>query len=130
MAQYLPILTMIVLVILFVSVSFFASILLTSKRPTAAKTAPYECGIVPEQELPADGPVQEEGWDFFTLDKEEVLELARTAARDPKPLAEWSFWPEGIREPVELSYAGPGGTWALRFGALLAEPEVLGVQAR
>jgi len=86
--------------------------------------------IVPEQELPADGPVQEEGWDFFTLDKEEVLELARTAARDPKALAEWSFWPEGIREPVELSYAGPGGTWALRFGALLAEPEVLGVQAR
>jgi len=86
--------------------------------------------IVPEQELPADGPAQEEGWDFFSLDKEEVLELARTAAREPKPLAEWSFWPEGIREPVELAYAGPGGNWALRFGALLAEPEVLGVQVR
>ena len=58
MAQYLPILTMIVLVILFVSVSFFASILLGVKRPTRAKTAPYECGIVPEQEPVERFPVK------------------------------------------------------------------------
>ncbi len=58
MAQYLPILTMIVLVILFVSVSFFASILLGVKRPTRAKTAPYECGIVPEREPVERFPVK------------------------------------------------------------------------
>ena len=58
MAQYLPILTMIVLVILFCSVSFFASILLGVKRPTKAKTMPYECGIVPEREPVERFPVK------------------------------------------------------------------------
>ena len=86
--------------------------------------------MVPEQDLNEDGSVREEGWDFFGLDKEESLVLARTVARDPKAFAEWSFWPEGIREPVELAYAGPGGSWELRFGALIAEPEVLGVHTR
>ena len=58
MAQYLPILAMIVLVILFVLVSFFASILLGVKRPTKAKTMPYECGIVPEHEPAERFPVK------------------------------------------------------------------------
>jgi NADH-quinone oxidoreductase subunit A len=57
-AQYLPILTMIVLVILFASLSFTASILLGVKRPTKAKTAPYECGIVPEKEPVERFPVK------------------------------------------------------------------------
>lgn len=48
MAQYLPILAMIVLVSLFASASFLGSKLLGPKRPHAAKQAPYECGIVPE----------------------------------------------------------------------------------
>jgi NADH-quinone oxidoreductase subunit A len=46
--QYLPILAMVVLVLLFVVLSFVASTLLAPSRPTAAKTAPYESGIVPE----------------------------------------------------------------------------------
>ena len=58
MAQYLPILTMIVLVILFCSVSFAASILMGVKRPTKAKTMPYECGIVPEREPVERFPVK------------------------------------------------------------------------
>ena len=58
MAQYLPILAMIVLVILFVLVSFTASILLGVKRPTRAKTMPYECGIVPEREPVERFPVK------------------------------------------------------------------------
>ena len=58
MAQYLPILTMIGLVVLFVFLSFTISILLTSKRPTKAKTAPYECGIVPELEPAERFPVK------------------------------------------------------------------------
>jgi NADH:ubiquinone oxidoreductase subunit 3 (chain A) len=57
-AQYLPILMMVILVILFVAISFFASILLGVKRPTKAKTAPYECGIVPEQEPVERFPVK------------------------------------------------------------------------
>ena len=58
MAQYLPILMMVVLVILFVALSFVASIFLGVKRPTKAKTAPYECGIVPEQEPVERFPVK------------------------------------------------------------------------
>jgi NADH-quinone oxidoreductase subunit A len=56
--DYLPILVMIVLVILFVGLSFVASTLLSPRRPTAAKRAPYECGIVPEQEPAERFPVK------------------------------------------------------------------------
>ncbi len=58
MAQYLPILTMILLVMVFVAASFFASKLLTTKRPTKAKTASYECGIVSEDEPAERFPVR------------------------------------------------------------------------
>ena len=54
MRVYLPILCMIVLVVLFVLLSFVASKLLGPKRPTSAKQAPYECGIVPEGTEKAD----------------------------------------------------------------------------
>jgi len=56
--QYLPILAMIVLVFLFAALSFIASKLLGPKRPTAAKVAPYECGIVPEVEPAERFPVR------------------------------------------------------------------------
>jgi NADH-quinone oxidoreductase subunit A len=39
---------MIVLIVLFVALSFLASTLLVARRPTSAKRAPYESGIVPE----------------------------------------------------------------------------------
>jgi len=53
-AQYLPLLVMLILATLFAGLSFFASGLLGQrKRPTLAKLAPYECGIVPDSE-PAD----------------------------------------------------------------------------
>lgn len=58
MAQYLPILTMIGLVVLFAAASFTVSITLGTKRPTRAKTAPYECGIVPELEPAERFPVK------------------------------------------------------------------------
>ncbi len=58
MRVYLPILCMIVLVVLFASASFFASKLLGPKRPTSAKQAPYECGIVPEYEPAERFPVK------------------------------------------------------------------------
>src|SRR3954468_4629976 len=49
---------MIVLVVLFASLSFVASKLLGPKRPTSAKQAPYECGIVPEYEPAERFPVK------------------------------------------------------------------------
>ena len=58
MDQYLPILSMIVLVTLFASLSFLASKLLGPRRPTSAKEAPYECGIVPEIEPAERFPVK------------------------------------------------------------------------
>jgi NADH-quinone oxidoreductase subunit A len=57
-SAYLPILTMIVLVVLFAALSFIASSLLGPKRPTSAKEAPYECGIVPESEPVERFPVK------------------------------------------------------------------------
>jgi len=57
--QYLPILGLLILGALFASGSFVASALLAPrKRPTDAKVAPYECGIVPEVELPQRFPVR------------------------------------------------------------------------
>jgi NADH-quinone oxidoreductase subunit A len=58
-ANYLPILVLLVLGFLFAALSFVASALLApNKRPTAAKTAPYECGIVPGIEPPTRFPVR------------------------------------------------------------------------
>lgn len=58
MEQYLPILSMIVLVSLFAALSFRASTMLGPRRPTSAKQAPYECGIVPEAEPVERFPVK------------------------------------------------------------------------
>ena len=56
--DYLPIVVMFVLATLFAALSFAASILLAPKRPTSAKLAPYECGIVPEHEAAERFPVK------------------------------------------------------------------------
>jgi NADH-quinone oxidoreductase subunit A len=58
MSQYLPIFLMLVLGILFAAVSILASRLLAPRRPTAAKQAPYECGIVPSLEPAERFPVK------------------------------------------------------------------------
>ncbi len=46
-----------VLAILFGVLSFVASRLLAPRRPSSAKEAPYECGIVPSREPPERFPV-------------------------------------------------------------------------
>jgi NADH-quinone oxidoreductase subunit A len=56
--SYLPILVLFVLGFLFAALSIVASKLLAPQRPTAAKEAPYECGIVPTYELPQRFPVR------------------------------------------------------------------------
>ena len=57
-AQYLPLLVLLVLAGLFAGLSFAASALLGPRRPTAAKSAPYECGIVPDREPAERFPVR------------------------------------------------------------------------
>jgi NADH-quinone oxidoreductase subunit A len=56
--QYLPMLSLLALVVLFVALSFLGSTLLGPRRPTSAKSAPYECGIVPDEEPVERFPVK------------------------------------------------------------------------
>jgi NADH-quinone oxidoreductase subunit A len=56
--QYLPIVTLLVLATLFAAASFLVSALMAPKRPTKAKLAPYECGIVPTREPSQRFPVR------------------------------------------------------------------------
>lgn len=58
MGQYLPVLTLLVLAVVFAVISRVASGLLAPRRPTPAKSAPYECGIVPSREPPERFPVR------------------------------------------------------------------------
>jgi NADH-quinone oxidoreductase subunit A len=57
-ADYLPLFTLLVLAVVFCVVSALVSRLVAPKRPTAAKLAPYECGIVPRREPPDRFPVR------------------------------------------------------------------------
>ncbi len=56
--QYLPILVLIVLATLFAAISIVASALMAPKKPNPAKSAPYECGIIPSHEPPERFPVR------------------------------------------------------------------------
>jgi NADH-quinone oxidoreductase subunit A len=57
--QYLPILGLLILGVLFASGSLvMSSLAAPHKRPSDAKLAPYECGIVPEVEPPQRFPVR------------------------------------------------------------------------
>jgi len=58
MAQYLPVLALLILAALFAAVSFVASKLLAPRNPTVEKYAPYECGIIPGREPPERFPVR------------------------------------------------------------------------
>jgi NADH-quinone oxidoreductase subunit A len=57
MGQYLPLVTMFLLAAIFGVVSRLANDVLLKRKPTAAKIAPYECGIVPSRDNPERFPV-------------------------------------------------------------------------
>jgi len=57
MSQYLPVAVLLILAIGFGAISFAASRLLAPRRPSVAKEAPYECGIIPSREPPERFPV-------------------------------------------------------------------------
>jgi NADH-quinone oxidoreductase subunit A len=56
--QYLPVLALAVLAVVFAAVSRVISQLLAPNATSAAKRAPYECGIVPGREPPERFPVR------------------------------------------------------------------------
>jgi NADH-quinone oxidoreductase subunit A len=56
--QYLPVVALAVLAVVFVVLSRLASGLLAPRASTIAKRAPYECGIVPGRETPERFPVR------------------------------------------------------------------------
>ncbi|MEG3586463.1 MAG: NADH-quinone oxidoreductase subunit A [Actinomycetota bacterium] len=58
LGQYLPILAMLILGIIFAGISLTASRLLAPRRPTNAKKDPYECGITSSQDPPERFPVR------------------------------------------------------------------------
>jgi NADH-quinone oxidoreductase subunit A len=58
MGQYLPVVAMLVLAVLFGALSRVVSALLAPRRSTAAKESPYESGIVPTREPPDRFPVR------------------------------------------------------------------------
>ncbi|HEV2070118.1 MAG TPA: NADH-quinone oxidoreductase subunit A [Acidimicrobiales bacterium] len=58
MDQYLPLVVMFVLAVGFVVLSLTTSKLFAPSRPTLAKEAPYECGIVPTREPARRFPVR------------------------------------------------------------------------
>src|ERR1700760_2878124 len=58
MNEYLPLFVMFALAFIFAFASFMASGILGPHRRTAAKEAPYECGIVPTREPAERFPVR------------------------------------------------------------------------
>jgi NADH-quinone oxidoreductase subunit A len=58
MDQYLPLVTMLILAVVFGVLSSFVSKVMAPRRPTPAKSAPYECGIVPRKDPPERFPVR------------------------------------------------------------------------
>ena len=92
MGQYLPVLALLVLAGLFAAVSFVASNLLNPRRPNAAKTAPYECGIVPSREPPDRFPVSFYlvAMLFIMFDIEIIFIYPYAVSR--KELGTYGFW--------------------------------------
>ena len=58
MDQSLPLVTMLILAVLFGVLSSLTSKIMAPRRPTPVKSAPYECGIVPRKDPPDRFPVR------------------------------------------------------------------------
>ena len=58
LGQYLPVVALLVLAVVFAALSFVAAGLLAPRRPHDKKRAPYECGIIPSRETPERFPVR------------------------------------------------------------------------
>ncbi len=92
MGQYLPIVVLTALAIVFGVLSLVASKLLAPKRPNTAKDAPYECGIVPSKESPERFPVSFYivAMLFIMFDIEIIFAYPYAIARES--LGAFGFW--------------------------------------
>ncbi|NND76043.1 MAG: NAD(P)H-quinone oxidoreductase subunit 3 [Ilumatobacter sp.] len=92
MDQYLPVVVLMILGIVFGALSFTASRLLAPRRPSTAKEAPYECGIVPTREPPERFPVSFYivAMLFIMFDIEIIFVYPYAVARDT--LGFYGFW--------------------------------------
>ncbi len=92
MSQYLPIVLLMFLAIVFGALSFLASRLLAPRRPSSAKEAPYECGIVPSREPPERFPVSfyVVAMLFIMFDIEIIFVYPYAVAREE--LGVYGFW--------------------------------------
>lgn len=75
LGQYLPVLALLILAILFAVGSLLASKVLAPRKPSIPKSAPYECGIKPAQGTPDHFPVKFflVGMAFIVFDVEIIL---------------------------------------------------------
>ena len=92
MGQYLPIVVLTALAVVFGVLSLVASKLLAPKRPNTAKDAPYECGIVPSRESPERLPVSFYivAMLFIMFDIEIIFAYPYAVARES--LGAFGFW--------------------------------------
>ena len=92
MEQYLPITLLFFLAVLFGVGSFAVSRLLAPRRPSTAKEAPYECGIVPGREPPVRFPVSfyVVAMLFIMFDIEIIFIYPYAVTR--APLGAYGFW--------------------------------------
>ena len=92
MGQYLPIVVLTALAVVFGVLSLVASKLLAPKRPNTAKDAPYECGIVPSKESPERFPVSFYivAMLFIMFDIEIIFAYPYAIARES--LGAFGFW--------------------------------------
>ena len=119
MAQYLPLLVLLILATLFAGLSFLASSLLgPRRRPTAAKIAPYECGIVPDKEPAERFPVRFYlvAMIFIIIDIE-IIFLYPWAVIFRRDLGIYGLWEMlGFAVVVFLSFVYLLGRGALNWG--------------
>jgi len=108
--QYLPIVVLAVLAIVFGALSLVASRLLAPRRPHAAKSAPYECGIVPSREAPERFPVSfyVVAMLFIMFDIEVIFAYPYALAADE--LGAFGFW----------EFVAFGGVFFLAFVYVIA----------
>ena len=92
MGQYLPVVVLMILAIAFGGLSFTASRVLAPSRPSTAKEASYECGIVPTREPPERFPVSfyVVAMLFIMFDIEIIFVYPYAVARDT--LGFYGFW--------------------------------------
>jgi len=139
MGQYLPIVILMLLGIVFGMLSLLASKLLGPSRPSAAKEAPYECGIVPSREPPERFPVSFYivAMLFIMFDIEIIFVYPYAVSRGE--LGAYGFWPSSTKSHVADSTGArfrstgacrPKPTWCRRLARStrpsdVSEPKVV-----